>query len=61
MLLSILTTSVMCLHSSMQEEDIFEHTNPKCHYCTLHSTCRQLCNIGSHLITLMIIVMARYQ
>ena len=32
---STLTASVMCLHSSMQEEDIFEHTNDKCHLCTL--------------------------
>jgi hypothetical protein len=24
-------SSVKCLHSSMQEEDIFEHTNTKCH------------------------------
>ena len=27
--------SVMCLHFSMQEEDILEHTNAKCHLCTL--------------------------
>jgi hypothetical protein len=33
-ILSILMTSVMCLHLSMQEEDILEHTNGKCHLCT---------------------------
>ena len=27
--------SVMCLHLSMHEEDILEHTNGKCHLCTL--------------------------
>ena len=27
--------SVMCLHFSMQEEDILEHSNDKCHLCTL--------------------------
>ena len=26
---------VMCLHFSMQEEDIIEHTNAKCHEITL--------------------------
>jgi hypothetical protein len=25
----------MRLHFSMQEEDILEHTNVKCHFCTL--------------------------
>ena len=34
-LLSILMVSVMCLHFIMQEEDILEHTNAKCHVCTL--------------------------
>ena len=33
--LRIPTTSVMCLHLSIQEEDIIEHTNAKCHMCTL--------------------------
>ena len=28
---SILMASVMCLHLRMQEEDIREHTNDKCH------------------------------
>ena len=27
--------SVMCLYFCMQEEDIVEHTNGKCHLCTL--------------------------
>jgi hypothetical protein len=26
---------VACLHFSMQEEDTLEHTNAKCHLCTL--------------------------
>ena len=30
-LLSILMTHVMCLHKSMQEEDIIDRTNAKCH------------------------------
>ena len=28
-------TSVTCFHFSIQEEDILEHTNAKCHLCTL--------------------------
>ena len=32
---SVLMASGMCLHSSMQKEDRFEHTNGKCHLCTL--------------------------
>ena len=43
----------MCLHFSMQEEDVIEHTNDKCHLYTLLSTSRPLCNIGIHLITLL--------
>ena len=35
MLLSVLMASVTCLQFSMQEEDITEHTNGKCHLCTL--------------------------
>ena len=36
MSISILIASVMCLHCRMQEEDhILEHTNAKCHLCTL--------------------------
>ena len=27
--------SVMCLHFSLQEENISENTNAKCHVCTL--------------------------
>ena len=32
---SILMASVMSLYFSMQEEDILEPTNGKCHLCTL--------------------------
>jgi hypothetical protein len=53
--------SVMCLHLSMQEEDILEHTNAKCHVYTLWSTCRLLCNIGIHHITLLNIIIPRNQ
>ena len=49
------------LHFSMQEDDIIlEHTNGKCHLYILSSTCKTLCNIGMHLITLMNILMPRY-
>ena len=34
-LLSILVASGMCLHLSMQGEDILENVNAKCHLCTL--------------------------
>ena len=44
--------SVMCLHFSMREEDILQYTNGKYHLCTLWSTCRPLCSIDMHLITL---------
>ena len=27
----VFEASVVCLHFSMQEEDILEHTNDKCH------------------------------
>ena len=57
--MSILIASVMCFHCRMQEEDIFEHTNAKCHLCTLESTCRPLCNIGIHLITILNILMPK--
>ena len=33
--LSILLTSVMCLHSSIQEEDILQLTYVRCHLCIL--------------------------
>ena len=33
--MSKLMAIVMCLHYGMQEEDNFEHTNAKCHLCTL--------------------------
>ena len=51
-LLSTLMASVMCMHFSMQEEHILEHINAKCYLCTLQSTCRPLCNMGIHLVTL---------
>ena len=34
-LVSILMGSVVCLQFSMQEADIIEYTNVKCHLCTL--------------------------
>lgn len=42
----------MCLHYRMQGEDIIEYTNAKCHSYALKWTCRPLCNVGIHLITL---------
>jgi L-lactate utilization protein LutB len=39
----------MYLHSSMQDEDVLEHTYIKCHLCTLYAACRPSCNIGIHL------------
>jgi L-lactate utilization protein LutB len=38
----------MSLHFCMHEVLNFEHTNAKCHLCTLQSSCRPLCNIGIH-------------
>ena len=35
MFLSVLMARVMCSHFSIQEEDILEHTNAKCHLHTL--------------------------
>ena len=37
---------------SMQEEDVIMHTDVKCYLCTLYSTCRPLCNVGTHLRTI---------
>ena len=31
--------SVMCLYFIVQEEDIHEHTNAKCHLCRLVDHC----------------------
>ena len=31
--LNVLMASVRCLDFNVQEEDIFEHTNGKCHLC----------------------------
>ena len=45
--------SVMCLHFSMQEEDIIEYTNGGYYLCMLQSTCRPLCSIDMNLITLL--------
>ena len=36
---SILMASVMCSHFSMQEEDILEYTNGKCHFGELIDHC----------------------
>jgi hypothetical protein len=52
-ILSILMANVTCLTFSMQEEDIHENTNGKCHLCILWSTCIPLCDICMHLITLL--------
>ena len=52
--------SVVWLHFSMQEGDILEHTNVKCHLCTLWSTFGPLCNIGMHLIAQLNILVPRY-
>ena len=35
MLLSILMSNVMYLHFGMQEENVLEDTNAKCHLCAL--------------------------
>ena len=39
MLLNILMASVISSHSRIHEEDVFEHTNDKCHLCTLVDDC----------------------
>ena len=39
--------------------DIIEHTNANCHL-QLQSTCRPMCNIGMHLMTLLNKLMPRY-
>ena len=58
---NILMTCVMCLHLSVQEEEVLEHTNAKCQLCTPLSTGRPMCDISIHLITLLNILMPRYQ
>jgi D-lyxose ketol-isomerase len=60
-IMSVLMASVTCLHFSMQEEDIIEQANGKCHLCTLRSTRRPLYNIDMPLITLLDILMSIYQ
>jgi len=52
---------MIVLRSSMHGEDILEHTNAKCFLCALQSTCRPLCDVSIHLITLLNILMPRYQ
>ena len=49
---------VMCLR--MQEEGTLEHTNSMCQLGTSYSTCRPLCNIGMHLITLLNVLMPKH-
>ena len=44
---------MIVLRFSMQGEDTIEHTSGKCHVFTFWSTCRPLCNICIHLITLL--------
>ena len=48
--------SVVCLYSSIQEDDILEHIDRKCHLFTLKSNC----NICKHLVTLLNILMPGY-
>ena len=60
-LLRLLMASVMSLQFHRQEKDILDHTNGKCHLCTLQSTCKPSCNIVMHLITLWNILMLIYQ
>ena len=43
---------MMALQFIMQEEDSLKLTNVKCHLCILQSTCRPLCHIAIHIITL---------
>ena len=38
----------MSLHFSMQEEDIIDNTNTKCHWCTPHVTFSQ---VVDHFVT----------
>jgi hypothetical protein len=51
----------MCLQLSVQEEEVLEHTNAKCRLCTPLSTGRLMCHMSIHLITLLNILMPRYQ
>ena len=51
----------MCVHFCMQKEDVLEHINVKCYLCALSSTCRPLCDVGIHPITLLNILMPRCQ
>ena len=58
-IISILMACVMCLSFDVQEEIILEHINSKHHLCALKLTCRPLCSIGIHLITLLNILIPR--
>lgn len=54
-------TSVMCLHFNRQEEEILDHhTNAKYHFCTLYSPFNPLCNIGIHLIAILLSYSCRH-
>ena len=60
-LLSTIMAGFMCLHFSMQEEDVLEHSNANCHVCIhLSQTCRPLCKKTTCLITPLHILMPRY-
>ena len=50
-ILSVLKASVMCSQFSMQEEDILEQTNVKCHMWTIRSTCRPFNQLVDHCVT----------
>ena len=52
-----MTKFIMCLNFRTHWKDVVEHTTIKCHLCTLKSTCRPVCNIDIHFITLLNILM----
>ena len=52
--------NVMFLRFRMQEEDVFQHTNVKCHLCTLLPTPTIVEHAHTHPITLLNVLMPRY-
>jgi hypothetical protein len=60
-LLSVLMASVICLLFNIQEVDVLEHTNGKCHLCVHFSQLVDHCgNICMHLVTLLSMLIPRY-
>lgn len=54
-------TIVMCLHFNRQEDEILDHdTNAKYHFCTLYSPSNSSCNIGIHLIAILLAYSCRH-